>query len=130
METLPVAPAVVPDLTPFCSSFHHAVEIIGRRWSGAIIRSMLSGRRRFTEIQTTIPGLSDRLLSERLKELEHGGIVERVVVPDHPVRIEYHLTPKGRDLAGVVYAVSEWANRWTPAADDAAACAPITRPSL
>lgn len=122
MTPRPVTPD--PGFTPFCASFHEAVEIIGRRWSGAIVRSMLAGRRRFGEIQATIPGLSDRLLSERLKELEHAGIVERLVVPAHPVRIEYRLTPKGRDLAGVVRAVSQWADRWSPAADGAdGACA-------
>lgn len=100
--------------TPFCSSFHRAVEIIGKRWSGAIIRSMLAGRSRFGEILSTVPGLSDRLLSERLKELEAEGIIERVVVPEHPVRIEYRLTDKGQDLAGVVRAVSDWAETWAP----------------
>ncbi|MDQ3958465.1 MAG: winged helix-turn-helix transcriptional regulator, partial [Actinomycetota bacterium] len=61
------------------------------------------------------PGLSDRLLSERLKELEHEGIVERTVTPSTPVRIEYRLTDKGRALASVVRAVADWAETWAGA---------------
>ena len=98
--------------TAFCPAFHHAVEVIGRRWSGAIVRSMLAGNTRFGEILQTIPGLSDRLLSERLKELEAEGIVTRTVVPQTPVQIDYRLTDKGRDLARVIRAVSEWAEAW------------------
>ncbi len=100
-------------LAPFCPAFHHAVEIIGRRWSGAIVRSMLAGSTRFGEILQTVPGLSDRLLSERLKELEAEGIVERTVVPETPVQVIYRLTEKGRDLATVVRAVSQWAEAWS-----------------
>lgn len=97
---------------PFCPAFHHAVELIGRRWSGAIIRAMLVGRDRFSEIAAAIPGLSDRLLSERLKELELAGIVARSVIPETPVRIEYHLTDKGDALAEVFAAISAWADRF------------------
>jgi DNA-binding HxlR family transcriptional regulator len=100
--------------TPFCPYFHRAMEIIGRRWAAVIIRALMSGTTRFSEIAATVPGLSDRLLSERLKVLEMEGIVERRVIPEMPVRIEYHLTPKGRDLASVVEAVSEWVRRWPP----------------
>jgi DNA-binding HxlR family transcriptional regulator len=108
-----------PDLAPFCPAFHHAVEIIGRRWSGAIIRSLLAGKTRFSEVLATVPGLSDRLLSERLKELEAEGIVERTVIPETPVRIEYHLTAKGLDLAGVVRAMATWAEAWAPVPQEA-----------
>jgi DNA-binding HxlR family transcriptional regulator len=96
----------------FCPYFHQAVELIGRRWTGAILRAMLSGRTRFTDIAAAIPGLSDRLLSERLKELESEGIVERRVYPETPVRIEYLLTEKGHALDAAVRAVSDWAERW------------------
>ena len=96
----------------FCPYFHQAVELIGRRWTGAILRAMLSGRTRFTDIAAAIPGLSDRLLSERLKELESEGIVERHVYPETPVRIEYLLTEKGHALDVAVQAVSDWAERW------------------
>lgn len=106
-----------PSLTPFCAEYTHAIEIIGRRWSGAIIRAMLAGAGRFSEIHAAIPGLSDRLLSERLKELEHEGIVDRNVTPSTPVRIDYALTEKGRDLATVVHSVADWVQRWgTPTA--------------
>ena len=96
----------------FCPRYHHAVELIGRRWNGAIIRAMLSGARRFSEIHAAIPGLSDRLLSERLKEFNAEGLVERTVIPETPVRIEYELTEKGRALAPSVDALSQWAETW------------------
>lgn len=100
------------NLEPFCPYFHHAVELIGRRWTGAIVRALQAGLSRFTELTDAIPGLSDRMLSERLKELEAEGIVERRVIPDTPVRIEYALTEKGRDLSGAMVAISGWASRW------------------
>ena len=100
----------------FCPVYHRAIELIGRRWTGAILRALLGGERRFSDVRATIPGLSDRLLSERLKELEAARIVTRVVVPDTPVRVEYRLTEKGRALSAVVAAISEWAATW--AGDD------------
>ena len=96
----------------FCPKFHKSVELIGRRWTGAILRALLSGETRFSDIAHAIPGLSDRLLSERLKELETEGVVTRVVYPETPVRIEYHLTEKGQALSRVVEAISEWSARW------------------
>ncbi len=96
----------------FCPYFHHAVELIGARWSGAIIRALLGGVTRFSDLAATIPGVSDRMLSERLKELESEGVVERTVTPSTPVRIEYQLTDKGRDLAGVIESISVWAEDW------------------
>ena len=96
----------------FCPYFHRAVELIGTRWTGAIIRALLSDVTRFSDLTQAIPGLSDRMLSERLKELESEGIVERCVTPSTPVRIEYRLTEKGRALAAVVDAISAWAGEW------------------
>jgi DNA-binding HxlR family transcriptional regulator len=96
----------------FCPKFHRAVELIGRRWTGAIIRAMRSGKTRFCDIGAAVPGLSDRLLSERLKELECEGIVVRTVIPDTPVRIDYHLTAKGDDLQAVFDEIGAWAYRW------------------
>ena len=96
----------------FCPYYHRAVELIGRRWSGVILRALLGGVERFSVLTAAIPGLSDRLLSERLKELEAEGIVERRVIPETPVRITYHLTEKGRALSSVVEAVSHWAEAW------------------
>lgn len=100
------------DSSSFCPYFHHAIELVGRRWSGAILRSLLQGNQRFTDIRTSIPGLSDRLLSERLKELESEGLVTRQVYAETPVRIEYELTDKGRDLEGAIGALTDWADRW------------------
>jgi DNA-binding HxlR family transcriptional regulator len=96
----------------FCPYYHRAVELIGRRWSGVILRALLTGVCRFSDLTAAIPGLSDRLLSERLKEFEAEGLVVRRVVPETPVRITYELTEKGRALGSVVEAVSEWAEEW------------------
>jgi DNA-binding HxlR family transcriptional regulator len=98
----------------FCPRYQRAVEIVGRRWSGAILRAMLAGASRFGEIQEAIPELSNRMLSERLREFEAEGIVERVVVPERPVRVEYRLTEKGRSLNDVVEALSRWSQDWIP----------------
>lgn len=96
-----------------CPKFHSAVELVGRRWTGAILSSMLMGATRFTDIIHAVPGLSDRLLSERLKELESAAIVERIVHPETPVRIEYRLTEKGYELNVAISALSDWASRWS-----------------
>jgi|SRR5579875_661539 len=101
-------------LSAFCPRYHHAVELIGRRWTGAILRALLAGVDRFSDLAHAIPGLSDRMLSERLKELEAEGIVERIVIPETPVRIEYHLTKKGRALSSVIDALANWAETWLP----------------
>jgi DNA-binding HxlR family transcriptional regulator len=101
-----------PTRSAFCPYFHHAVEVLGARWTGAIVRALLAGVTRFSDITAAIPGLSDRMLSERLKELEAEGIVERCVTPDTPVRIDYRLTEKGQALAGVVESISDWASAW------------------
>lgn len=102
----------------FCPYFHHAIELIGARWTGAIIRAMLTGVSRFSELGEAIPGLSDRMLSERLKELEAEGIVVREVMPSTPVRVTYHLTDKGRALGDVLESVSVWAGDWLQAPPD------------
>lgn len=99
-------------LSPFCPYYHHAVEVIGRRWTGAILRALFAGKTRFGELRAAIPDLSDRMLSERLKELEHEGIVERSVIPDTPVRIDYRLTAKGEALQDVINAIARWAYTW------------------
>jgi DNA-binding HxlR family transcriptional regulator len=112
-------PAVIDGA--FCPAFHRAVELIGRRWTGAIVRAMLSGVVRFGELAEVIPDISDRMLSERLKELEAEGVVTRIVSPSTPVRIEYHLTAKGRALAPVLDAIGQWAGDWLHAPAAAAA---------
>ncbi|MDP9237205.1 MAG: helix-turn-helix transcriptional regulator [Chloroflexota bacterium] len=114
----------------FCPRYHHAVELIGRRWTGAIIRAMLGGVTRFSDLTQTVPGLSDRMLSERLKELEAEGIVERTVFPETPVRIEYWVTEKGRSLAAVVDSIATWAEEWWPLVSDGpSAAAPRAKPA-
>jgi DNA-binding HxlR family transcriptional regulator len=103
-------------LSAFCPAYRRAIELIGRRWTGAILRAMLSGEARFSDIAAAVPGLSDRLLSERLKELEAEGIVIRTVVPSTPVRVDYALTAKGQALNEVIVAVSTWAESWPASA--------------
>jgi DNA-binding HxlR family transcriptional regulator len=107
---------------PLCSKFHRASELIGKRWTGAIIFMLMESCCRFATLRKEIPEITDRMLSERLSELEEEGIVERTVIPDTPVRVEYALTKKGRELATAVDAIGDWAKKWieieapTPAA--------------
>ena len=95
-----------------CTQFHHAVELIGRRWNGAIIWVLLQGTCRFATLRDAIPDITDRMLSERLQELEQEGLVERSVVPDTPVRVEYSLTKKGRALAEAIGSIAAWAEKY------------------
>jgi DNA-binding HxlR family transcriptional regulator len=99
-----------PDCCPY---YHEAVELIGRRWTGAIVSVLIRRRTlRFGEIADAVPQLSDRLLSERMKELESRGVVIRRVRPGRPVRVEYELTEMGRELAPAVRELERWARRW------------------
>src|SRR3954447_20478702 len=100
-----------------CAKFHKAVELIGGRWTGAVIRLLLNDRMRFAELRAAIPDISDRMLSERLRELEAEGIVARIVGPETPVRVEYELTEKGRALEHALSAVGKWAERWVSEAE-------------
>ena len=97
-----------------CSRFHHASELIGRRWTGAIIFVLLQQTCRFATLRDAIPTITDRMLSERLQELEEEGLVERVVVPETPVRVEYSLTKKGKGLAGAIQSLADWAEKNIP----------------
>ncbi len=102
-----------PDEAHCCPYLHEAVELIGKRWSGAIIVVLIEGGPlRFSEIAQTIPQLSDRLLSERMKELEARGIVERRVHPESPARVEYALTDMGWELAPTLEQLKSWSHRW------------------
>jgi DNA-binding HxlR family transcriptional regulator len=100
---------------PVCGLFHRASELIGRRWTGAIIYVLLRGHARFAGLRAAIPGITDRMLSERLQELEQEGIVARVVFPETPVRVDYSLTDKGRALATPIEAIGAWAHDWLAA---------------
>lgn len=95
-----------------CPNYNRAAEIIGSRWAGAVVRAMLGGAVRFGEIRARVDGITDRVLSQRLKDLECEGILRREVFAETPVRIEYRLTPKGRALGKVVDAVAQWADDW------------------
>ena len=105
------------DAQNLCPRFHHAVELIGSRWTGAIISRLLAGRARYNELRAAIPEISDRMLSERLRALECEGLLTRTVVPESPVRVEYDLTAKGRALEESIEAIGKWATRWISEAD-------------
>ena len=102
----------IHDRPPCCTRYHRAIELIGKRWSGAITLVLLDGPIHFSGIKQLVPELSDRLLSERLKELEAEGIVERRVLEHAPVRVEYSLTEKGRALEPALRSLKRWANEW------------------
>jgi len=102
-----------------CSRFHQAVELIGGRWTGAVIQALLRGPTRYANIRSAIPDISDRMLSDRLRILEAEGLVERRVVPDTPVRVEYLLTAKGRSLDAALAAIGTWAEKWIEPASEA-----------
>lgn len=95
-----------------CPRFEAAMKMLGKRWTGLVIRVLLDGPARFSEMAGQIPEMSDRMLAERLRELEGEGIVRRDVFPETPVRIEYRLTEKGRALAPVMEQVHAWADQW------------------
>ncbi len=95
-----------------CPLYHEAVELVGRRWTGAILRVLMDGPLRFSEIAQAVPELSDRLLSERMKQLEARGMVSRRVLPGPPVKVEYSLSRMGRELQPALSELERWANRW------------------
>lgn len=103
---------IVPSV---CARFHRAVELIGSRWTGAIIHTLLQGKTRYALIKAAIPNITDRMLSERLRSLEAEDLVTRWVIGDTPVRVEYELTDKGRSLENALHEISAWADRWIPA---------------
>lgn len=95
-----------------CPKFETAFELLGKRWTGLIIRVLLSGPKRFKDISDMIPSMSDRMLSERFKELEAAGILIRHVYPETPVRIEYELTEKGKGLEAAMQELQKWADHF------------------
>jgi DNA-binding HxlR family transcriptional regulator len=105
-------PAAAAQQNGVCPYFHQAVELVGKRWTGAIVGALLPGSRRFCEISHAIPQISDRLLSTRLRELEGQGLVARQVLHGSPVRVEYALTPKGRALEPAIAQLGLWAREW------------------
>ena len=109
-----------------CAKFHKAVELIGARWSGAILQVLMRGPVRYAELRQAVPDISDRMLCERLRELEDAAIVTRRVEPDPPVRVAYELTEKGRALEPSLAAIGKWADKWL-AADAPAKTAPAAK---
>ncbi len=96
----------------YCPTVQQHLELIGSRWTGAVLMAMLEGANRYSEIRERVPGLSDRMLSDRLRELEAAGILQRIVVPVVPVSIQYALTEKGKALKPLFQAISDWCRQW------------------
>jgi DNA-binding HxlR family transcriptional regulator len=103
-----------PDHDParVCAVYHQAIELIGKRWTGAILSILMRGPVRFHSLVSAVPGMSERLCADRLRELETAGLVSRRVLPGPPVGVEYTLTEAGRDLNEALGALGKWAHRW------------------
>jgi len=95
-----------------CPKYESAAELLGKKWTGLIVRVLLGGPKRFKEIKEQIPVMSDKMLTDRMKELETLDIVKRTVYPEMPVRIEYELTEKGRGLEPVIESIQNWGEQW------------------
>ncbi|MEH7086277.1 helix-turn-helix domain-containing protein [Neobacillus drentensis] len=95
-----------------CNKVEECYHIMGKKWIGLIIHTLMEEPKRFSEIHAFIPDLSKRVLNERMKELEENGIVLRNVIADRPVRTEYSLTKKGTELGRSLQALEEWADKW------------------
>jgi len=98
--------------TGVCPHFHAAIELIGKRWTGAIVSALIAGPLRFGELAKAVPGMSDRLLSRRLRELEQEDLVAREVEAGSPVRVRYSLTEAGAELGPAMTELKSWARRW------------------
>lgn len=107
MEAIPAQ-----EPTGVCPHFHAAIELIGKRWTGAIVFALTDGPLRFGELAKAVPGLSDRLLSRRLRELEREALVARQVEAGSPVRVTYSLTEAGAELRPALVELKDWAGRW------------------
>jgi len=110
----PVSPSQLSASPPgaVCPHFHAAIELIGKRWTGAIVCALTERPMRFGELGKVVPGLSDRLLSQRLRELEDAGLVERDVEAGTPVRVTYSLTARGEGLGPAIAELMGWAKQW------------------
>ena len=106
------APAAQAPCGEVCPNFHQAIELIGKRWTGAILCALIERPMRYGELGKAVPGLSDRLLSQRLRELEDEGLVQREVEAGTPVRVTYSLTRRGDELGPAIHELRVWAKRW------------------
>ncbi|NIH78899.1 winged helix-turn-helix transcriptional regulator [Amycolatopsis viridis] len=102
----------IDSIRPYCPYFASAMDMLGRRWAATVLRALLAGATRFSDISSAVPGMTDKLLSQRLKDLEADGLVERTVQASTPVRIEYRLTEKGAALGKVLLELNQWALEW------------------
>ena len=121
MATKPTISTEMTQLAPtgsICPRYEHAIQLLGKRWTGLLLDALMEGPQRFCELTATVEGLSDRVLSDRLRELEVEGVVDRIVYPQIPVRVEYKLTEKGLALEPVVEAIHEWAEKWVMLPED------------
>src|SRR5438445_12175668 len=96
----------------YSAAFQRGIELIGKRWTGAVVKALIRQPARFNQLLAGIPGISDRVLTERLREPETEGIVERLVDPGPPVRVRDRLTSPGRAPAPVPASVSDWSESW------------------
>jgi DNA-binding HxlR family transcriptional regulator len=99
-------------MSEYCEQYSQLMGLLSRRWTGIILRVLMSGPHRYNQILAAIPSLSDPLLTQRLREMEAKGLVLRRVLPESPVRVEYELTEAGLDLEPAVRALSDWASKW------------------
>ena len=100
------------EVAPYCPYFGAAMETLSKRWAGQVLRALVPGPMRFNAVASAIPSLTDSTLSQRLKELESAGLIDRAVYREHPVRVEYALTDKGRALGDVLMQLNGWALEW------------------
>ncbi|MEP7286075.1 MAG: helix-turn-helix domain-containing protein [Chloroflexota bacterium] len=99
-------------IEPLCKRYQVAAEIITKRWTALIIKALMNGPMRFSEITEYLCPVSDRVLAERLKELEREQIILRRVWPESPIRVEYALTEKGYALSPIIEGIEAWSQTW------------------
>jgi len=102
----------VDSIRPYCPYYAAAMDMLGRRWAATVLRALLAGATRFRDIAGAVPDMTDKVLAQRLKDLEADGLIERTVQPTTPVRIEYRLTEKGTALGKVLLELNRWALEW------------------
>ena len=118
------APAAADEICRegLCPKYQKAMALLGKRWTGLVLRVLLDGPSRFGDFLARIDGISDPILSDRLKELECQGLVQRRVLPETPVRVEYALTQKGEGLRDILLLLHKWAETWGDSDRDCDEC--------